>query len=70
MKKGILIVNFLTISGFVRVGARSEVSGLMSGDAETWHEADETTFTVQEWESFNVMVVEVKRDECGNIVEE
>jgi len=27
-------------------------------------------FTVQEWESFDVKVVEVKRDEEGNIMEE
>jgi hypothetical protein len=26
-------------------------------------------FTVQEWESFNVRVVEIKRDENGNIIE-
>lgn len=32
---------------------------------------DETPagFTVQEWESFNVTVVEVKRDKYGNILE-
>ena len=30
----------------------------------------EAGFTVQEWESFNVKVVEVKRDEEGNIIDE
>lgn len=29
----------------------------------------EAGFTVQEWESFDVKVVEVKRDEDGNIIE-
>ncbi|WP_373527432.1 hypothetical protein [Nostoc sp.] len=29
----------------------------------------EAGFTVQEWESFDVKVVEVKRDENGNIIE-
>lgn len=45
-------------------------------EEEAWQEMaklypNETTFgfTVQEWESFDVKVVEVKRDEDGNIIE-
>ncbi|NWF61748.1 MAG: hypothetical protein HXY43_21445 [Fischerella sp.] len=45
-------------------------------EEEAWQEMarrypDETKagFTVQEWESFDVKVVEVKRDEEGNIIE-
>lgn len=29
----------------------------------------EAGFTVQEWEAFNVKVVEIRRDEEGNIIE-
>jgi len=29
----------------------------------------EAGFTVQEWESFNVKVIEIKRDAGGNIIE-
>jgi hypothetical protein len=29
----------------------------------------EAGFTVQEWEGFNVKVVEIRRDEAGNIIE-
>ena len=38
--------------------------------ATRFPEEAEFGFTVQEWESFDVRVVEVKRDEDGNIVEE
>ena len=46
-------------------------------EEEAWQEMarrypseTEAGFTVQEWESFDVKVVEVKRDEDGNIIEE
>jgi hypothetical protein len=32
-------------------------------------EETEAGFTVQEWESFDVKIVEIKRDENGNIIE-
>ena len=38
--------------------------------ATRFPEEVEAGFTVQEWESFDVRVVEVKRDESGNIIEE
>jgi len=38
--------------------------------ATRFPEETEAGFTVQEWESFDVRVVEVKRDDEGNIIEE
>ncbi|KOP23127.1 hypothetical protein AMR41_27880 [Hapalosiphon sp. MRB220] len=38
--------------------------------ATRYPDETEAGFTVQEWERFNVKVVEVKRDEEGNIIEE
>lgn len=32
-------------------------------------EETEAGFTIQEWESFNVIVVEIKRDENGDIID-
>lgn len=32
-------------------------------------EETEAGFTVQEWEGFNVKVVEIRRDEEGNVIE-
>jgi hypothetical protein len=37
--------------------------------ATRYPEETASGFTVQEWEGFNVKVVEVKRDENGNIIE-
>lgn len=37
--------------------------------ATRYPEETETGFTVEEWESFNVTVVEIKRDENGNPIE-
>jgi hypothetical protein len=36
--------------------------------ARRYPEETKAGFTVQEWESFDVIVVEIKRDENGNIV--
>lgn len=38
--------------------------------ARRYPKETEAGFTVQEWESFDVKVVEVRRDENGNIIEE
>jgi lipase chaperone LimK len=37
--------------------------------ATRFPEETEAGFTVQEWESFDVTVVEIKRDENGNTIE-
>lgn len=37
--------------------------------ATRYPEETEAGFTVEEWESFNVTVVEIKRDENGNPIE-
>lgn len=37
--------------------------------ATRFPEETEAGFTVQEWESFDVKVVEVRRDEDGNIID-
>ncbi|MHC5854972.1 hypothetical protein [Nostoc sp.] len=37
--------------------------------ARRYPEETEAGFTVQKWESFDVKVVEVRRDENGNIIE-
>ncbi|WP_392476872.1 hypothetical protein [Nostoc sp. C110] len=37
--------------------------------ATRFPEETEVGFTVQEWESFDVTVVEIKRDENGNTIE-
>ncbi|MBG1242585.1 hypothetical protein [Nostoc sp. NZL] len=37
--------------------------------ATKFPEETEAGFTIQEWEGFNVTVVEIKRDENGNTIE-
>ena len=37
--------------------------------ATRFPEETEAGFTIQEWEGFNVTVVEIKRDENGNTIE-
>ncbi len=37
--------------------------------ARRYPDETEAGFTVQEWESFDVKVIEIKRDENGNVIE-